>query len=343
MSGGAFVISFDFEMAWGLRRSAPPGGEVAGVERVREVVDGLLEIFRRHTISATWATIGHLMVRRQDCVDGRFAFDWPAPRYPWFSGGWFDHIPRIDEPGADRFYAPDLIEKLVACPVYQELGAHTFSHVMVGHPACSAEIARAEFDACRRLAQRWGRALRSVVFPWNRAGHLDVLEDLGFTCYRAMNAEWYWFGAAEKIGTPLGQPLGRRLARRLTLPLRWADERLRLTPPLPAARRVGRLWELPHSMFFSGFGGVGRFVSPADRVAKALKGLQVAARRGRIFSLYTHPENFLPTPGPLLDAFDRICAAAARARDAGDIRVLTMESAAAELEAGAAPPGWCSP
>ncbi len=341
MPGGALVISFDFEMAWGLRRSALRTDALVGVERVRDVVDGLLAIFREHAISATWATIGHLMVRSKDCVDGRFPIGWPAPHYDWFQGGWLDRIPRVDEPGADRFYAPDLIEKLLASPVYQELGAHTFTHVMVGHPACTREIARAEFDACQTLARGWGRTLRSVVFPWNRAGHLSVLEETGFACYRAINSEWYWFGAAEKIGTPLGQSAARRVARRLTLPLRWLDERLRVAPPLPPARRVGRLWEIPHSMFFSGFGGVGRFVSTADRVAKAIKGLQAAAERGRIFSLYTHPENFLPDPHALLEAFGAICAAAAKLRDAGEIRILPMESVAAELDAGAGA-GWLS-
>lgn len=339
MSGGCFVISFDFEMAWGLRQSARDDTRYQGVERVREVVAGLLDIFARHRISGTWATIGHLMVRRADCVEGRFPFDWPAPLYPWFEGGWFEGVPRVDEPGAERFYAPDLIRMLLDCPAHQEIGAHTFSHVMVGHPGCTEPIARAEFAACQRLARQWGRALRSVVFPWNRYGHLRVLEETGYKCYRAINSEWYWLGMPERLGTRLGNSGFWRAARLGTLPLRFVDEYFRLTPPLPAARRVGGLWEIPHGMFFPGFMGVAKYVPADARVARAEKGLNAAARGGRIFSLYTHPENFLPEPGRLLEAFERICAAAARLRERGEIEILTMGQIAERLESDQAK-GW---
>ncbi len=116
------------------------------------------------------------MLRAQDCPGGRFTYDWPAPHYPWFHGNWYDGIPAFGEDGSEVFYAPDLVEKIVTSPTYQELGSHTFSHIDVGAPGCPTETAQAEFALCQRLAKNWGRTLNSVVFPHNYAGHLPVLE-----------------------------------------------------------------------------------------------------------------------------------------------------------------------
>lgn len=124
MAAGVLSISFDFEMAWGTRRSSDPN-HAAGVERVREVVPALLDMFTRHGISATWATVGHLMLRREDCPGGRFPLTLPAPQPAWFEGNWYDGIPHWNDPRAARFYAPDLVEQIVQCPAYQELASHT--------------------------------------------------------------------------------------------------------------------------------------------------------------------------------------------------------------------------
>jgi peptidoglycan/xylan/chitin deacetylase (PgdA/CDA1 family) len=327
MSRGALVVSLDFEMAWGNRRSPILGASEAELLRgTRTVVTRLLEIFDRYGVSATWATVGHLMMRREDFNGGRFDYNWQAPRFAWFQGGWYEGIPAFGEDGADVFYAPDLVEKIVNCPTYQELGAHTFSHIDVGDEACPAETARAEFSHCQRLAQRWGRKLNSVVFPHNYAGHLDVLEETGYRCYRGLNCEWYLFG--------LNWNKSRRAARAIIQPMRYLDEKWPICPPLPSPRRVGRLWEIPHSMFFPGLHGISRYISPQDRVNRAVRGLKRAVERGRLFSLWTHPENMLVGADALLGAFEEICKEAAAMRDAGKLDILPMEEATGRLEAG---------
>ncbi len=334
MPVGGMVISFDLELAWGSRRAAHGAARPTGVEKVRDVVRGLLEILVRYEISATWATVGHLMLTREDCTAGRYKYDLPTPKHQWFEGEWYDGIPPMGSEGAEAYYAPDIVEAIVTCPVCQELAAHTFSHVIVGDPGCSAAVARAEFARCRELAKAWGRQLTSFVFPRNAAGHLDVLQENGYICYRGINSEWYWLGKAEQLGTSTGTPVFRRLARCLIHPLRYLDEQLRLCPPLPPARRVGSLWEIPHSMFFPGFRGVSKYVSAKARFQKASHGMRAAAERGRIFGLYTHPHNFLVKTGLLLAAFEKICSEAARLRDGGRLEALTMGQIAAELENG---------
>src|SRR5262249_17346825 len=121
-------------------------------------------------------------------------------------------------------------------------------------------------------------------------------------------------------------------------PLRYLDEKWPICPPLPPPRRVGKLWEIPHSMFFPGLHGISRYISPQDRVKRAMRGLQRAVRRGRLFSLWTHPENMLVGADSLLGAFEEICCKAAALRDAGKLDVMPMEEVARRLDAD--PTAW---
>jgi hypothetical protein len=334
MAGGVLSISFDFEMAWGARRHAHDLNHAQGIERVREVVHGLLNLFERHQISATWATVGHLMLRPEDCPNGRFPRQLPAPRPDWFTGEWYDGIPSIHEERGLRYYAPDLVAAIVNCPVHQELASHTFSHVVIGEDACSREIAHAEFATCREVAKNWGREVRSLVFPRNKVGHLDALRETGHVCFRGPNSEWFLLGTAAK---PIKNRLLNRLTYNLVRVLRFVDESLVICPPVGKARRIEGLWELPHSMFFPGCSGLSKFVPRAAQVQRAIKGMRKAARLGRIFSLYTHPHNFLPDVSGQLDAFEQICVAAARLRDAGELEIKTMEEIADDLSQGRRP------
>jgi hypothetical protein len=86
-------------------------------------------------------------------------------------------------------------------------------------------------------------------------------------------------------------------------------------------------------MFFPGMSGISKYVSAKDRANRAKLGLRRAAEEGRLFSLYTHPENFLRGSDELLQAFGEICREAAELRDAGQIDVLTMEQVADRLQA----------
>jgi peptidoglycan/xylan/chitin deacetylase (PgdA/CDA1 family) len=329
---GALVLSFDFELAWGLRCGSGDRDCARGMDRVHDVVERLLDLVAKYDISCTWATVGHLMLK------SRYR-DWErirgfAPRYDWFTGRWCDGIPSHDSDEAAAYYAPELVEKIVRCPVYQELACHTFSHIDVGSSACGTDLVREELNVCGRLARQYGRELRSVVFPRNSIGHLDVVEEAGFRCYRGRDSEWYWFAQPTHLRSfartrfllkPI--PIAMRLGR-------YVSEKTRHVPPVRPARRVGRLWEIPHSMFFPGVYGVSRLVSMKDRWRRAIRGLERAAAQGGIMSIYTHPHNFRNATEDMLSAYERICRRAAELRRSGCLRILPMEHIAEELDHG---------
>jgi hypothetical protein len=64
---GAFVISLDFELHWGVRDHEPPDGPYhANLLGARKAIPRLLELFEHYGISATWAIVGFLFAESRE-------------------------------------------------------------------------------------------------------------------------------------------------------------------------------------------------------------------------------------------------------------------------------------
>ena len=316
---GAFVISIDTEMAWGEahRRDGTAGSHDFAAER--EVIDGILAVFARHGISATWAIVGHLFL--DSCErgpDGRAHPDVARPDYAWLDGDWFDIDPcsRVDD--APYWYGPDIVAAVAGCAAPQEIGCHSFSHVIVDDPACTPEVFASELACAQSVARASGvDGLRSFVYPRNAIGQVDRLAEHGFGCYRG--------------GRPTAAFAGESGWRRRALA---AVDKVR--PVAGSAVRPawhpGGVWNVPQTYLFAPATS-GRRLPPALWVRRPLARLHQAARHRSLFHLWFHPYNVTAAPERSLDALDRICAAAARLRDAGRLDVVTMGDLAARLDA----------
>jgi len=315
-----FVLSFDFELAWGSRQSRAG----ARFSEAAAVVDALA-ILSKYDLRATWATVGALMLQSDDVVDGSLAEKLFADAGCQQAALGDARFPEPREATAGGYYAPRLIDRILACPTPQEIGSHSFTHALLGSESVSEERARAELKLSAHLARRWGIELQSFVFPRNVIGRLPLLREAGYRCYRGANCEWYWFGNASGV-------YARKWLRYPAWVLRYLDECFCLPPPLPDARYRQGIWEIPHSMFLPGFSGVSRWITTRQRVWRAVRGLKRAAQPERLFSLWTHPVNFLTATEPMLWGLEEMCRTAARLRDGGQLRVFTMGELAAALD-----------
>src|SRR5262249_33246287 len=170
--------------------------------------------------------------------------------------------------------------------------------------------ARSEVAECVRLARELGVELRSFAFPRNSVGHLDVLREHGFRCYRGPGPRWY-----ERDDAP--GPLGR-LAH-------LADVLTAAAPGtvLPEPTASG-LWNIPGSMIYFPMHGVRRYVPLSRRVARALKGLRSAAESGRVFHLWFHPTNLADGADTMFAGLREILSCATQLRREGALRILPM-------------------
>lgn len=318
LSTGIFTLSLDLELIWGTLDLFGPEGFRATCLRERALVGRLVETLERHGIPATWCIVGHLFLDR--CEEGASKHaEIVRPAHAWVRGDWFRHDPGGTEETAPLFLGRSLVERIRASRIPQEIGCHSFSHVIFGDSGCSRETAVSEVAACVSAARSLGIELRSFAFPRNRVGHLDVLEQFGFSCYRGPGPRWY-----ERDDSP--GPVGR-MAHVL-------DVARAATPPTVLPERTPQgLWNIPGSMIYFPMRGVRRVIPLSRRVTRAFRGLADAVQSRRIFHLWFHPTNLADETEAMFAGLDQILAEAAQLRDEGALRTLTMSAIAREASA----------
>jgi peptidoglycan/xylan/chitin deacetylase (PgdA/CDA1 family) len=313
---GAFVVSIDTELAWGEahRRDGSQRGHRFDAER--PVIDAILDLFTRYRIAATWAIVGHLFLDACGDDGGDPHPDLVPPAYDWLDEGWLAVDPRSTIEAAPHWYGRDIVDAVLACPVPQEVGSHSFSHVIVDDPACTPEVFGSELAAAGRVAADRGVELRSFVYPRNSIGQIERLAEHGYRSYRG--------------GRPAAPFAGRRGWQRRALTL---VDKLRPLPgsaTLPARHGSG-VWNVPQTYLFAP-ATTGRRLPPALWARRPRARLRQAARDRSLFHLWFHPYNVTADPERALAALEVVCREAARLRDAGRLDVLTMGALADRLD-----------
>jgi peptidoglycan/xylan/chitin deacetylase (PgdA/CDA1 family) len=308
---GVFTISLDFELLWGTLDLFGPAGFRRACELEREViVDRLLNLLAEFDISATWCTVGHLFLESCKTTNGERHPEIVRPTHSWCEQDWFAHDAGGNEAEAPLLLGRSLIEKIRACPVPQEIGSHSFSHVIFGDPGCSKATAESELAACVEAAREVGVELRSFAFPRNQVGHLETLRQYGFTVYRGPEPNWY-------EAKPLPGVV-KRLAH-------FCDVFTAATPPTVLPEYAGEgLWNVPGSMIYFPMHGIRRYIPMSLRVRRAIKGLNAAAREKRVFHLWLHPTNLADQTETMFDGLRAILKHAHALRARRDLEILPM-------------------
>ena len=296
---GAFVVSLDFELAWGTR--GRPSADRVGryLDGARPAIDRMLQLFQQYQVSATWVMVGGLLLGG-------------SGRHPLLSDFRYDDIPIGDYKSQPNWYAEDIVEKIRDCGVPQEIGCHTLTHMYVNESDESRQQLDWEVKEFVNLFEQLGFPKPvSFIFPKHYMHHFDVIARHGFKCYRGPESGWF-----ERLPTA---PV--RGAMRLL------NSRLRRAPVvgLPSPSPEG-LVEIPSSHFYAPFQSVGRYVSLNDRVAQAIAGLNAAAKQNKIYHLWTHPFNMGADTESLLGGLESILQHFQTLRDSGRIECRTMGS-----------------
>jgi hypothetical protein len=169
------TFSVDFEAGVGLSHADKEDWETyrrywdsgSSVER-------LAEVFKRHEIPVTWAVCGHLFL--ENC-SGDHGFQ----EKDWF-GDWLKFDPKSDHITNPSWYYPNLIRQLSAEPLY-DIGYHSFGHFKYNR--CSKETVLREIQIVKNIRMDWQIDMNTMVFPYNRCGHLDILsKEGGFEFFR---------------------------------------------------------------------------------------------------------------------------------------------------------------
>lgn len=324
-SPGAFVISLDLELFWGMHDLFDDAsGYAANLEGAWEAVPRMLERFDNAGINATWATVGFLFARDPKelaSLEPAILPEYANPRrspYPLFrrlvASGKMDRV----------HYGWPLVEKVAEYPS-QEIATHTLSHYWALEPGATVEAFRSEMDVAMQIAKERGFDMRSIVFPRNyvEPGHVAALTDYGITALRGNQPLF--------MHDPFHSQPQRTFARAMKL----ADTYVPLTrysgQSLPL-QKVAGVTDVPAT----------RFLRPYAASRRQLEGLRrrriraemtAAARRGLMYHLWWHPHNFGDSLEENFAMLDHVITTFGELRDKHGFRSMTMAQAAAQLSA----------
>ncbi len=314
---GIFVLSLDFELIWGTADLGIEHFRKACVIERQVVIDRLLRLFEEFEISATWAILGHLFLDKCESKKGQKHPEIVRPNFSWTKEDWFAHDPCGKEDENSIHLGKSLVEKIRNCKVPQEIGSHSFSHIVFGDEGCSRETAEAEIVESIKVAEEQGIKLKSFVFPRNEIGYLDVLKKYGFSSYRGVEPNWYE---------------DRKVSEKVRRGFRLFDVIRAAAPPtvLPEKDETG-MWNIAGSAMYFPMHGFRRHIPVSTRVKRTIKGINAAVAKKEIFHFWFHPTNMVDEMEKMFDGLRQILEYVEKMRNERKLEILTMGEVAESL------------
>lgn len=323
---GILIVSLDFELFWGMQDCVALDHYRENILGARRAIPQLLELFERHNIHATWATVGYLFARNR--TEAQKYFPKQMPAYENLELSTYRCFERGDESREPLcYYAPEIIAE-IARRGGQEIASHTFSHYYCREAGQTLEQFEADMRAALAIGRENGYNLTSVVLPRNQCEpeYVQVLGKLGLTAYRDEENDWIH----EKISF---RPLMRLL--------RLADVYLPLTGqggyvPRVEAGVVNLLGSRMYKPYMKPLAFLERM-----KIHRIKRQMLHAARKGLIFHLWWHPHNVGVRTDFHMRQLEEIFAYYDLLRDKYGMRSLNMREAAEEClhETGERRPG----
>lgn len=272
--GGYFVLSLDTEIAWGTFDKGGLEIYKKHFEAYRYNVKRLILLLEKYNIKATWAVVGHLFL---DECDGKHE-EVLRPRYSWYGNkDWHNLDPGTNIKDNPYWYGRDIVKMIMDSRVKHEIATHTFSHVVIGDPECTEDIAISQVEKDIEIAKNFDINISSIVFPRNSVGHLDAISKLGINCYRGVQKTWYM----NQKG------INKRACH-------FIDEVMSITPYIPKYQELlgqEKIVNIPASQFLAPYDGLWSIVPQRCRVKKGYKGIDKAIKDNGVYHLWFHPFN----------------------------------------------------
>jgi hypothetical protein len=309
---GVAIVSLDTEQIWGYLDQMD---ETQFRNRFPDALgaqDRVLECLSNAGVSATWFLVGGMALRGSKGAQDHRMAGLPAE--------WRVRIPSGVEETTPLWYRHSFVERLRQARPYQEVGLHGgLTHLIWTDGRATRESVKRELAEGVKALEQARVSPISFSFGREQEAFHEMLPAHGIRCYR---------GRTVTRAFQLGPTLRGKLARLL-------DEMRRATPPpvWPEETLPG-LWNIPASAFLYPIGASRTRVVPLRaRIERFSRGLAAAARLRGIFHFSLHPENLTESPQGF-SLFEDMLERLTRARDRGDIEILTMGEVLARMERG---------
>jgi peptidoglycan/xylan/chitin deacetylase (PgdA/CDA1 family) len=307
---GAVILSVDTEQIWGYMDLLTEPQFLKRFRGARGAHDELLACLRAAGVSATWFVVGGMALH--ESLGAR------DPRMARLPAHWTARIPSGSETTAPLWYRRSFVEHLREARPVQEIGLHGgLTHLIWTDARATRDAVKWELIEGVKALKEASVQPRSFSFGRNQEAYHELLPAHGISSYR---------GRPPALAWKLGQAVPGAVMRVL-------DELRRATPPPVWPRETLRgLWNIPSSMFLYPISpSRARVVGLRSRIERFSRGLEAAARYRGIFHFCLHPENLAESRHGY-SLFEDMLEMLVRARDRGDVEVLTMGQMAARME-----------
>ena len=283
MTNGKLVISLDFEIYWGVRDAVKLKNYKEHLLGVHQAIPLLLELFKKYSISATFATVGFLFFQDKNELSNSLPEKRPQYSNPNLSP-YNGHLQLIgnDERDDPFHFGLNLIEQIRKAG--QEIGCHTFSHYYCLEKGQTKEDFKEDLIAAKKIAEKNNIRLNSFIFPRNQYDqvYLQICNEMGFTSFRGNEKSWLFSSKTQENGTTFRRPF-RLLDAYLNLSGHncYSYEQMKKSRPFNiASSRFLR----PYTRRLKHFEDL--------RLKRITKCMTYAAKNGLTFHLWWHPHNF---------------------------------------------------
>jgi hypothetical protein len=316
---GAFVVSLDFEIHWGVRDHFSLDHEYReNLLGERQSVPAMLQLFEEFEIAATWATVGFLFAESKEELE-----KYKPPVLPDYNNkSLFPYDEKLGQnEDEDPFhFAPSLIELIKKTP-RQEIGTHTFSHYFCLEAGQSKESFAADLKSAVDISKARNIQPKTIIFPRNQhnTNYEDVLLEHGVDCFRGNQKAWMYQISQENL-----KSFRHKAARVLDAYVNLAGFH---TADWDEVWK-GNLANVPASFFLR---PVQKKVKQAEqmRLRRLSKSIEYAAKNRKIFHLWWHPHNFGVNLQENLDFLRRVFEVFAQCREKYGMKSMTMTEVAA--------------
>lgn len=179
---GTLIISLDTELGLGHLANNEIKRYNQQFLKGGVVIQRLIDLLNKYKISATWAIVGKLIEKEKiRNIQFFYPLDDVTEKYILSNR----HI----------YHYESLVKILNESETYQEIASHSYSHITFNkgyrkHYA-NKKLALDDFNANKKCFNEYNISPKSFVYPQNRPGYEEFLNDFGFNTYRGKELKWY--------------------------------------------------------------------------------------------------------------------------------------------------------
>lgn len=296
MRAGALVISLDFELYWGIGDHIDYNKYRLYFDNTIETIPAILNLFVKHNIHCTWATVGMLWNESWEEWQKNIPSKLPDYHNPILSNYRLEKKITFENVNNTHFFALNVIKSIQAARG-QEIGSHTYSHYYCGEKNRSLKVFSEDLRKATEIALKTQTKLESLVLPRNQFIEeiLDTMKTNNIKSVRTNPDIWYWRLINQNKKSS-------RIAR--LIDSYFSLFREKCYPWSQLNRKQGVLLQ-PASRFLRPINKRFFFFNKL-RINRIKKEMTYAAENNEIYHLWWHPHNFALKPKLALEELEEI-------------------------------------